>query len=51
MRTLMTVHLLEPTVLCKYVLNLSHATSQNMHKYGSNIICDACSNDPLFCEI
>ncbi len=37
--------------MCKNVLNLSHATSQNMPKYGSNTICDACNNDPLFCEI
>jgi hypothetical protein len=32
-------------------MNLSHATSQNMHKYGSKTKCDACKNDPLFCEI
>jgi hypothetical protein len=37
--------------MCKNVLNLSHATSQNMRKYGSNTICDAYNNDPLFCEI
>jgi hypothetical protein len=42
---------LVPTIMCKNVLNLSHATSQNMHKYGSNTTCDACNNDPLFCEI
>jgi hypothetical protein len=42
---------IEPIVFCKNVLNLFHATSQNMHKYDSNIICDACNNDPLFCEI
>jgi hypothetical protein len=37
--------------MCKNVLNLFHATSQNVHKCGSNTICDACENDPLFCEI
>jgi hypothetical protein len=37
--------------MCKNVLNLSHATSQNMHKYGSNTICDPCNNDSLFSKI
>jgi hypothetical protein len=37
--------------MCKNVLNLSNATGQNMHKYGSNTKSDACNNDPLFCEI
>ncbi len=42
---------LVPTIMCKHVMNLSQATSKNMHQYGSDTKCDACNNDPLFCEI